>query len=224
MWVGEVRWEALGNGGLHGGAAGGGTKHRWASKEEGFSDCGATCIKEECHTIKTQNTQQSTLHTHTLLIRSQGNMPGGVAAKHVMKHSNFTMKYPCVLPQTCRGARDVCAVAHAHSHFFLSFLHTQMYWKSQPSLQIWHIAEDIHRVCHTRACTHTYTWPFDFRVTLKEPFWFFSEISLSCLWCLITLYSKLLQEWKILDFQPLLEPVIHLSQRAWRCEKRDCAK
>lgn len=131
-------------------------------------------------------------------------MPGGVAAKHVMKHSNFTMKYPCVLPQTCRGARDVCAVAHAHTHFFLFFLHTQMYWKSQPSLQIWHIAEDIHRVCHTHACTHTYTWPFDFRVTLKEPFWFFSEISLSCLWCLITLYSKLLQEWNWIGFSATL--------------------
>lgn len=138
-------------------------------RRKDFQIAGPPALRRNVIPLK-HKTHSNRPYTHTLLIRSQGNMPGGVAAKHVMKHSNFTMKYPCVLPQTCRGARDVCAVAHAHSHFFLSFLHTQMYWKSQPSLQIWHIAEDIHRVCHTHACTHTYTWPFDFRVTLKEPF------------------------------------------------------
>lgn len=35
--MGEVRWEVRGIGGLDGGAAGGGTKHRRVSKEdEGF--------------------------------------------------------------------------------------------------------------------------------------------------------------------------------------------
>ena len=34
--MGEVQWEVQGNGGLDGGAAGGGTKHRRVSKEEGF--------------------------------------------------------------------------------------------------------------------------------------------------------------------------------------------
>lgn len=35
--MGEVQWEVRGNGGLDRGAAGGGTKHRRVSKEEGFS-------------------------------------------------------------------------------------------------------------------------------------------------------------------------------------------
>lgn len=223
MWVGEVRWEALGNGGLHGGAAGGGTKHRWASKKEGFSDCGATCIKEECHTIKTHSNRPYT-HTHTSY-QISGEYARGCGCQACDEAQQLHHEIPMCASTDLQGCqRRVCSRTCTFTLFSSFFLHTQMYWKSQPSLQIWHIAKDIHRVCHTHACTHTYTWPFDFRVTLKEPFWFFSEISLSCLWCLITLYSKLLQEWKILDFQPLLEPVIHLSQPAWRCEKRDCAK
>lgn len=43
-------------------------------------------------------------------------MPGGVAAMPVTKHGNFDTKYPRVLPQTCRGASDVCA--RVHSHYF----------------------------------------------------------------------------------------------------------
>lgn len=36
--MGEAQWEEQGNGGLDGGAAGGGTKYRQVSKEEGFLD------------------------------------------------------------------------------------------------------------------------------------------------------------------------------------------
>lgn len=55
-------------------------------------------------------------------------MPGGVAAMPVTKRGNFNTKYPRVLPQTCRGATDVCAhiltppphLTHtrARAHFF----------------------------------------------------------------------------------------------------------
>lgn len=46
-------------------------------------------------------------------------MPGGVAAMPVTKRGNFGTKYPRVLPQTGRGANNVCA--HVHTVFFIFF-------------------------------------------------------------------------------------------------------
>ena len=139
-------------------------------KRKGFLDGGATCIKEECHTIKnTRRTVDLPAHTqtHTPLVRSQGSMPGGVAAMPVTEDGNFDTKYPRVLPQSCRGARDVCAhtyslsLTHKHTHTPI-LLHTQMHQEAaQSALQTWHKAKNLTHGAPGNVCTqkhkHTHT-------------------------------------------------------------------
>lgn len=70
-----MQWEVQGNGGLDGGAAGGGTKHRRVSKEEGFQIEGPPALRGNVTPLKHKT--HSHTQTHTLRIRPQGDMPGG---------------------------------------------------------------------------------------------------------------------------------------------------
>lgn len=87
-----------------------------------------------------------------------------MAAKPVTKRSNFNMKYPCVLPQTCRGARNVCAVKHAHSHFFLLFF----FYAYTDELEISASAADLAHSQEYTQCAphHTYTYALAFERTV----------------------------------------------------------
>ena len=79
----------------------------------------------------------------------------------------FDTKYPRVLPQSCRGARDVCAhtyslsLTHKHTHTPI-LLHTQMHQEAaQSALQTWHKAKNLTHGAPGNVCTqkhkHTHT-------------------------------------------------------------------
>ena len=87
-------------------------------KRKGFLDGGATCIKEECHTIKnTRRTVDLPAHTqtHTPLVRSQGSMPGGVAAMPVTEDGTLT-RNTHVCFHRAAGVPEMCAHTRTHSH------------------------------------------------------------------------------------------------------------
>lgn len=89
-------------------------------------------------------------------------MPGGVAAMLVTEDGNFDTKYPRVLPQSCRGASDVCqrcVRTHTHTH---TILHTQMHQEAaQSALQTWRKAKNLTHGAPGNVCTqkhkHTHT-------------------------------------------------------------------
>lgn len=180
MWVGEVRWEALGNGGLHGGAAGGGTKHRWASKEEGFSDCGATCIKEECHTIKTQNTQQSTLHTHTSY-QISGEYARGCGCQACDEAQQLHHEIPMCASTDLQGCqRRVCSRTCTFTLFSFFFAYADVLEISAVTPDLAHSRGYTPCVPHTRmhAYLHMAFWfPCHFEGTVLILQWDFTLLS-----------------------------------------------
>lgn len=153
----------------------GGTGKWWGARQGGegvalnTDEClkrrGATCNKEECHTIKTQDTQATSLHAHTSF-----EIPGEYAREVWLPSLWRSRVTPARNTHVClHGPAGVPASVHIDTHacffFFISFAYIEKMHQqtAQPLLQTWQRAKNVTRGVPGNACIpvckhrHTHT-------------------------------------------------------------------